>query len=104
MKKELLCCALLAGIGLSQAAAAQGTGAASTEPVPVVVKTCADLDDDGDGVNNCNDKCPGSQAGQAIGPDGCLVPLTIDLKGVNFDYDRATLRPDAIAILDEAIL
>ena len=65
--------------------------------------TCADKDDDGDGVNNCDDKCPGSQAGQAVGPDGCPVPLTIDLKGVNFDFDKSTLRPDAIAILDEAV-
>ena len=78
--------------------------APAAEPAPVVVqKTCADLDDDGDGVNNCNDKCPGSEAGQAIGPDGCPVPLTIDLKGVNFDFDKDTLRPDAVAILDEAI-
>ncbi|MDY0022357.1 OmpA family protein [Arenimonas caeni] len=71
------------------------------EPKPQV--TCADLDDDGDGVNNCDDKCPGSVAGQAIGPDGCPVPLTIDLKGVNFDFDKDTLRPDAVAILDEAV-
>jgi len=80
---------------------------AEAEPVaevaPVAQKTCADLDDDGDGVNNCNDKCPGSEAGQAIGADGCPVPLTIDLKGVNFDFDKDTLRPDAVAILDEAI-
>jgi OOP family OmpA-OmpF porin len=78
-------------------------------PAPVVPEpeepqvTCADLDDDGDGVNNCDDRCPDSVAGQAIGPDGCPVPLTIDLKGVNFDFDKDTLRPDAIAILDEAI-
>lgn len=49
-------------------------------PVPVVVAapqtTCADLDDDGDGVNNCNDKCPGSAAGQAIGADGCALPAS----------------------------
>jgi OOP family OmpA-OmpF porin len=71
---------------------------------PVAPQTsCADLDDDGDGVNNCDDKCPGSVAGQAIGPDGCPVPLTIDLKGVNFDFDKSTLRPDAVAILNEAI-
>jgi OOP family OmpA-OmpF porin len=70
---------------------------------PVVQQTCADLDDDGDGVDNCNDKCPGSTAGQAIGPDGCPVPVSIDLRGVNFDFDRDTLRPDAIAILDEAV-
>ena len=77
--------------------------APAAEPAVVPQKTCADLDDDGDGVNNCNDKCPGSQAGQAIGPDGCPVPLTIDLKGVNFDFDKDELRPDAVAILDEAI-
>jgi OOP family OmpA-OmpF porin len=70
-------------------------------PAPVAAN-CADSDDDGDGVNNCDDKCPGSQAGQTIGPDGCPVPVSIDLKGVNFDFDKSTLRPDAIAILNEA--
>jgi OOP family OmpA-OmpF porin len=55
---------------------------ARTERVQVVetvaaapVKTCADLDDDGDGVNNCDDKCPGSAAGTAVGADGCPVPV-----------------------------
>ena len=70
-------------------------------PAPVA-PNCADSDDDGDGVNNCDDKCPGSQAGQTIGPDGCPVPVSIDLKGVNFDFDKSTLRPDAVAILNEA--
>ena len=82
-------------------------GALPAAPVPVapapVTPNCADLDDDGDGVNNCNDRCPGSQAGQAVGPDGCPVPLSIDLKGVNFDFDKSTLRPDAIGILNEAV-
>ena len=73
------------------------------EPAAAPVTTCADLDDDGDGVNNCEDRCPNSEAGQAIGPDGCPVPVTIDLRGVNFDFDKSTLRPDAIATLDEAI-
>ena len=75
---------------------------APAPPAPVA-PSCADLDDDGDGVNNCNDKCPGSQAGQTIGPDGCPVPVSIDLKGVNFDFDKSTLRPDAVAILNEAV-
>jgi OOP family OmpA-OmpF porin len=70
---------------------------------PVAAPNCADMDDDGDGVNNCNDKCPGSQAGQTIGPDGCPVPVSIDLKGVNFDFDKSTLRPDAVVILNQAI-
>ncbi len=80
-------------------------GPKPSAPVPVapeVAPNCADLDDDGDGVNNCNDKCPGSQAGQTIGPDGCPVQVSIDLKGVNFDFDKSTLRPDAVAILSEA--
>ncbi len=71
-------------------------------PPPPAAPSCADLDDDGDGVNNCDDKCPDSQPGQTIGPDGCPVPVSIDLKGVNFDFDKATLRPDAVAILSEA--
>ena len=72
-------------------------------PAPVVGPNCADSDSDGDGVNDCDDRCPGSQAGQTIGPDGCPVPVSLDLKGVNFDFDRSTLRPDAVAILNEAI-
>ncbi|MGY0558458.1 MULTISPECIES: OmpA family protein [unclassified Lysobacter] len=75
---------------------------AAVAPAPVA-PSCADLDDDGDGVNNCDDKCPDSQAGQTIGPDGCPVPVSIDLKGVNFDFDKSTLRPDAVAILSEAV-
>ncbi|MEH6419624.1 OmpA family protein [Pseudomonas sp. CGJS7] len=75
---------------------------AAVAPAPIVEAGCADKDDDGDGVNNCDDKCPGSQAGQTIGPDGCPVPVAIDLKGVNFDFDKATLRADSVAILNEA--
>jgi outer membrane lipase/esterase len=44
------------------------------EEVVAPAATCADLDDDGDGVNNCDDKCPGSPAGEAVGADGCPVP------------------------------
>ncbi|RNF81837.1 OmpA family protein [Montanilutibacter psychrotolerans] len=80
-----------------------GPEASAPAPAAPAAANCADMDDDGDGVNNCNDKCPGSQSGQTIGPDGCPVPVTIDLKGVNFDFDKSTLRPDAIAILNEAI-
>ena len=91
---------LLASVGLTVALGPEPV--APVAPAPAPVQTCADLDDDGDGVNNCHDKCPGSQAGQTIGPDGCPVPVSIDLKGVNFDFDKATLRPDAVSILSEA--
>ena len=75
-------------------------------PTPVVAAAapgCDALDGDNDGVNNCNDRCPDSQAGQTIGADGCPVQLVIDLKGVNFDFDKATLRDDSVAILDQAV-
>ena len=77
-------------------------GPEPTAPV-AAAPSCSDMDSDGDGVNDCDDKCPGSQAGQTIGPDGCPVQVAIDLKGVNFDFDKSTLRPDAIAILNEAV-
>jgi len=41
------------------------------EVVPVA--DCSTLDDDRDGVNNCDDKCSDSTAGQVVGPDGCPV-------------------------------
>ena len=91
---------LLASVGMTVALGPEPMAAVGPAPV---APSCADLDDDGDGVNNCNDKCPNSQAGQTIGPDGCPVPVSIDLKGVNFDFDKSTLRPDAVAILNEAI-
>ena len=31
------------------------------------------------------------------------APITIDLNGVNFDFDKSTLRPDAVQILNEAV-
>jgi OOP family OmpA-OmpF porin len=41
---------------------------------PPPANTCGDLDDDGDGIDNCNDKCAGSVSGQSVGSDGCPVP------------------------------
>jgi outer membrane autotransporter protein len=55
-------------------------GGEAPAPAPVApppAKTCADLDDDGDGVNNCDDKCLGSTAGEAVGADGCPVPAPV---------------------------
>jgi OOP family OmpA-OmpF porin len=78
----------------------------AVKPAPIIaqVDTCSDMDDDGDGVNNCVDTCPNSVAGQTIGEEGCPVALTIDLRGVNFDFNRDTLRSDSMVILDETIL
>ena len=93
---------VLASVGVVVPLGPEPQAPVAPAPAPAA-PSCADLDDDGDGVNNCDDKCPGSQAGQTIGPDGCPVPVSIDLKGVNFDFDKSTLRPDAVAILSEAV-
>jgi len=47
------------------------TEAAPVEEAPA--QTCSDLDDDGDGVNNCDDKCPTSASGESVGADGCAA-------------------------------
>lgn len=77
--------------------------------------SCRDLDDDKDGVNNCDDRCASTPAGTNVGPDGCPLVVTIDLRGVNFKFDRPkkgesnigpTLQEptaDSIAILDQAV-
>lgn len=95
-------CMLLAAATLLPPTMAQ-TGVATAPAVSAPRAACAGRDDDGDGVDLCEDACPASRAGQAIGPDGCPVPLKVELKGVTFDAGRDALRPDAIALLDEAI-
>jgi OOP family OmpA-OmpF porin len=95
-------------------------GSPPVAPAPVVATpppqpTCDQLDDDGDNVNNCDDKCPGTAAGTIVGPDGCPQKVVIDLRGVNFKFDRPskgetdigpTLQEptaDSMAILDQAV-
>jgi len=95
---------LLASVGVTVALGPEPIKAVEpAPPPPAPVATCADKDSDGDGVNDCNDKCPNTPAGTTVGPDGCPVPVTIDLRGVNFDFDKSKLRPDAIEILNQAI-
>jgi OOP family OmpA-OmpF porin len=89
-------------------------------PAPVVAPPpaapdCSKMDSDGDGVNDCDDKCPNTAAGTIVGPDGCPQKVVIDLRGVNFKFDRpkkgetniakALAEPsaDSIAILDQAV-
>ncbi|MEW5771410.1 MAG: OmpA family protein [Pseudomonadota bacterium] len=68
----------------------------------VDAKGC-ELDGDGDGVVDALDQCPTTPKGDMVDARGCSLPKVITLKGVNFDNDKADLRPDAIAILDDAV-
>ena len=59
------------GLTIALGGAEEAMVVVETEVVPVA--DCSTLDDDRDGVNNCDDKCPDSTAGQVVGPDGCPV-------------------------------
>ncbi len=72
-------------------------------PAPVIeppietaaVDTCS-LDDDGDGVNNCDDKCSDTPAGSEVETTGCRileVPKEIELK-VLFDTNEAIVKSE----------
>ena len=68
-------------------------GAPPAAPAPAVAPPpapadCSTMDSDGDGVNDCDDKCPATPAGTIVGPDGCPQKVVIDLRGVNFKFDR----------------
>ncbi|WP_126537672.1 OmpA family protein [Aerosticca soli] len=97
-------------------------GEPPAKPVPAAapapVNDCSTKDSDGDGVNDCDDKCPGTPAGTMVGPDGCAQKVVIDLRGVNFKFDypkkghvkaaeiaKALAEPtsESLAILDQAV-
>lgn len=74
-------------------------------PAPVAeaapVDECSTRDTDQDGINDCDDKCPGTMAGTKVDDQGC--PIRIELRGVNFKYDSDELTPQAQEILDGVV-
>lgn len=73
------------------------------------------LDSDGDGLTDNEDKCPhlfaktldgcpspAASAATVLAPEPAPEPKRLVLQGVNFDNDQASLRPEAIAVLDRA--
>jgi OOP family OmpA-OmpF porin len=56
-----------------------------------VVDPCS-LDDDGDGVDNCKDKCPDTFKGMAVDANGCPIPDVVKLM-INFDFDKSDIKP-----------
>ncbi|NJA06283.1 OmpA family protein [Methylococcaceae bacterium WWC4] len=72
---------------------------AAPAPFAVAPKPdCSTLDSDGDGVNDCLDKCPGTIKGAIVDAKGCAVRLI--LKGQHFKYDSAELSLNAKELLD----
>jgi OOP family OmpA-OmpF porin len=48
-------------------------------------------DEDGDGVCDPYDKCPGTPAGYRVDADGCPITVTIRMD-IKFDFDRAVVK------------
>ena len=59
-------------------------------------------DSDGDGVVDGVDECPNTLKGAKVDRVGCVVAQTLELKGVNFEFDQAALVKNAQTILDAA--
>ena len=62
---------------------------------PVV--DCSMQDDDADGINNCNDKCPNTLIGAHVNQFGCWI---VDVK---FDNDKSDIKPQYYPELDNAV-
>jgi OOP family OmpA-OmpF porin len=69
-------------------------------PAPTPVDDCASRDTDRDGVNDCDDKCPGTMKDSKVDDQGC--PIVMELRGVNFKFDSDELTESAKRILDGA--
>jgi len=63
-------------------------------PTPVAAPDCSTLDDDNDGVNNCDDLCPNTLPGVHVSVKGCWI---VDVK---FDNDKDIIKPEYFQNLD----
>jgi OOP family OmpA-OmpF porin len=72
------------------------------EPIEKPIDPCT-LDEDGDGVNNCDDLCPGTPKGSKIETTGCrilTVPKEIRLE-ILFDSNKAVVKPQYFRSIQE---
>ena len=67
-------------------------------PVPKPQDDCSQHDSDGDGVNDCDDKCPNTIKGTPVNRLGCWI---VDVK---FDNDSSVIKPQYFALLDQLAL
>ncbi|MGR8978554.1 MAG: OmpA family protein [Gammaproteobacteria bacterium] len=62
------------------------------------VPDCSQLDGDGDGVNDCVDKCPDTPKGAHVDATGCWI-----YRGVLFDTDKADIKSEFVPMLNNAV-
>jgi outer membrane protein OmpA-like peptidoglycan-associated protein len=86
---------LFRGSNAEPIAPMQPVAAAPVAAAPVVPAKCADADDDG--VCDSADRCPGTAAGERVGPYGCPCDVTIR---THFAFDSTELTAEDKAELD----
>jgi uncharacterized protein YceK len=81
------------------------TAAKNTEPppAPAPVVAAAPVDSDGDGVPDDRDKCPNTPPGVKVDADGCPIVKPAQRMEINveFDFDKADVRPQYDAVLGD---
>lgn len=60
-------------------------------------------DSDGDHIADTDDKCPGTLQGLRTDNQGCAIAQALTLSNIEFNLNKATLRPESQAQIDEAI-
>lgn len=76
--KASLALVLLCGLATG-CATSSGSPVLTGEPIPAQV--CGgDADSDGDGVTDCNDRCPDTLREERVDPDGCSLPPIVPPK------------------------
>jgi len=80
----------------------QAEGGMASVKGPAACDDCSKRDSDGDGVNDCNDKCPNTPKGVRVNADGCEIIADVVLSTeVLFDFDKYELKPSGRQALDE---
>ena len=116
-------CAAIGGVtgaalgAIESGSLAAGVGAAAAGVGAAYCWVHGDGDEDGDGVPDSRDKCPGTPKGTPVDADGCPPPApapmpvavepaplpkeeTIVIRNVHFEFDKATLTAADRAQLD----
>lgn len=70
--------------------------------IKVDAKGCP-LDSDGDGITDDKDECPDTPQGTKVDNKGCPLKAVYELKGVNFELNKATLAAGSSVVLDKVV-
>lgn len=67
-----------------------------------VVEEVEPTDSDGDGIPDYRDDCPDTLAGARTDNRGCALGQTLTIENIEFEFNKATLTPESMPIIDAA--